>query len=235
MIDYGPEWEFAWANHVKQWSPPPMPPPLLVEASQASSSSSWLTAKEANLDETAPILEAFVTNDLRQTTAITDTTSEHHHPYLFTACQYKVSMADQHEFYRRKTFDWQSMSDEKVLSVFSDDASRDYDDVNYEWRSDKSHWPCSVLLHEEEGGEDSLSYTVRIHQSDWYDSQPWNDNNFPRILTHYPRSAIHYFVHPGESDQHLPHAFRHAIHIRDEIFPSQWKNRPKGQDQISDT
>jgi hypothetical protein len=235
MIDYGTEWESAWAEHVKQWSPPPLPPPPLVGANQASSSlSSWLTAKEANLDETAPILEAFITNDLRQTTATTDSSREpqhhnDHHPYLFTACQYDVSNGDDHEVYHRKDFEWRRLTDEKILSLFSDDASHDYDGVNYEHHADKSHWPCSVLRQDGEG--DSLTYTVRVHQSDWYDSQPWNDNSLPRILTHYPRSGIHYFVQPGESDQHLPGAFRHAIYIRDEIFPPQWKNRPKGQQQ----
>jgi hypothetical protein len=205
--------------------------PPLVGVSQ--SSSSWLTAKEANLDETAPILEAFVTNDLRQTTATTDSRELNHlpHPHLFTACQYDVSDGDQHEVYHRRDFDWQSMTDEKILSVFSDDASHDYDEAKYEWHSDNSHWPCSVLRQEESQDGEPLRYTVRIHQSDWYESQPWNDNHLPRILTNYPRSAIHYFVQPGESDQHLPGVFRHAIHIRDEIFPPQWKNRPKGQEQ----
>jgi hypothetical protein len=100
------------------------------------------------------------------------------------------------------------------------------------------YWPCSVLVQEESNDEDENededddgisgdTYTVTIHQSDFYDPTPWSNNELPRILYNYPREAIRYFVRPYASDQHLPNAFRHSIGIPDAIFPPQWKNLPK--------
>jgi len=77
-----------------------------------------------------------------------------------------------------------------------------------------------VLLNEGNQG----TYTVRIHQNPWEIEMAWETNNVPRILTDYQRSDIYYFVRPYHSDQQIPGAFRHPLHIPDDIFPEQWRN-----------
>ena len=199
-MDYGPDWEEAWAQHVANWK---APPPI----------DQYITAKEANEKE-GPILDILVAGDLRK---------KAEHPYLFTGCQYYETDQDKHKVYKNKDPDWDKLTDDELLERFADDGSEyRYGRKGYTKHSDASHWPCSVLREEENG-----SYTVRVHQNPWEDSLPWDENDLPRILTNYPRESIHYFVQPLASDQHLPNAFRFPIGIRDDMFPDHWKNRPK--------
>ena len=195
-MDYGEEWEEAWAKHVATWKPP-----------AGLDGDSVVTAKEAN--EQSEPLQLLVTGDLRN---VSD------HPYLFTGCQYWVTSMDKDDVWYKKNPKWMEMKDEEILHMYADDGLVFYG--NYASHRDRYHWPCTVIRQEEKG-----RYTVRIHQADWKSDRPWHRNDLPRILTNYPRSSIHYFVKPYAGDQHLPGVFRHPIGIRDEIFPEQWKNR----------
>jgi flavodoxin len=200
FIDYGVEWEQAWKKHVQNWKPP-----------QESEQDSWITAKEAN-DRKEDILDEFVTDDLRKTT---------NHSYLFTGCQYWPSDEDENDVYHQYE-EWKSWDDDKILKTYSFNGAGDsmyYSD--YSRHYDHAFWPCSILE------KTKKSYTVRIHQSEFNDEQPWSYNNVPRILTDYPREAIHYFVKPRMSDQRLKGVFRHSIGIPDIMFPGHWKNLRK--------
>lgn len=199
FIDYGPEWERAWDEHVKNWVPP-----RRVEH--------WVTAKEAN-DNMEEILSEFISGDLRETV---------NHPYLFTACQYYASEADKDEVYQEEYVEWTDFSDEDILRYYSEKADGyEYWDKKqgYSRHDDYSHWPCSVIYEEQVG-----TYTVRIEQSPYEEEMPWAINDLPRILTSYSRKNIHYFVKPFASDQFLPGVFRHPLAIPDDMFPEQWKN-----------
>jgi hypothetical protein len=212
FIDYGVEWEKAWAAHVAAWKPPAHP----------QSSASWIRARDAN-DNHGPIIDALVTNDIRN---MSD------HPYLFAGCVYWPTELDYDDVFQQPGFDWQgSMRDEELISTFSDPGS-DYTYYDYArgygHHSDRTHWPCTVVRPENDDGD---TYLVRIHQAPWWRAEsedgaslPWHDNDLPRLLHEYPRSSIHYFVHPYTSDQHLPGAFRHELRIHDDLFPEQWRN-----------
>jgi hypothetical protein len=151
-----------------------------------------------------------VTGDLRKTT---------NHSYLFTGCQYWPSDQDEHDVYQQDE-EWESWDDNRILKTYSDNGnSTSYSD--YSRHYDHSFWPCSIIE------KTSKAYTVRIHQSQFEDEQPWSQNNVPRILVEYPREAIHYFVKPRMSDQYLKGAFRHSIGIPDSMFPEHWKNLKK--------
>ena len=185
---------------MQTWTPPKQP------------SKRWITAVEANnnMDE---ILPEFISGDLRETV---------NHPYLFTACQYYASESDEHENYQEEYAEWTELSDEKILKYYAERGT-DYgywDKGGYSTHGDYTHWPCSVLYEEQMG-----TYTVRIHQSIYEDTLPWEENDVPRILTSYSRANIHYFVKPFAGDQFLPGAFRHPLGIPDEMFPDHWKNR----------
>lgn len=203
FIDYGVEWEEAWKEHVANWKPAPM-------------IDSFISAKDAN-EKKGPILDMLVSGDLRQAVD---------HPYLFTGCVYHEKDADSHWVYDTEESNWQKLSDSELLETYGGDGSGFHysSDRGYTKHHDLTHWPCSVLRQEKDG-----SYTVRIHQSPYEYQQKWDENDLPRILTNYPRESIHYFVKPFSSDQHLPGVFRHPLGIRDEIFPTHWKNlRDKG-------
>jgi hypothetical protein len=211
FIDYGVEWEEAWAAHVAGWKPPPLP----------SSSEPWITARDAN-DNHGSIIDSLVTRDIRQTPD---------HPYLFTGCVYWMTEWDTDRVFQQRGLDWKnSMTDDELLRTFSDPGSMyAYFDYarGYRHHSDRIHWPCTVVRPD---NDDETTYLVRIHQAPWWRgtndgaSLPWHDNDLPRLLREYPRSSIHYFVHPYASDQHLPGVFRYELRIRDDLFPEQWKN-----------
>lgn len=200
FFDYGEEWEEAWAQHAKEWTPPP-------------ALDGFLTAKEAN-DGDKPILDNFLSGDLRNIVV---------NNHLFTGCQYWLDEeADTHEFYKDTSIgDWRKLSDDQILERFSDDG-RDYSKgVSYSTHESWSYWPCTVVRQEDDG--DGL-YTVRIHQTPFEGDADWHQNQLPRILTGYHREGIHYFVKPGRSDQHLPGVFRQSIGIRDDMIPDDWKD-----------
>jgi hypothetical protein len=206
FIDYGEEWERAWARHVARWTPASFPPGWTPQ-------DRWVSAEEANRDA-GPVLPELISGDLRKTV---------HHPYLFTGCQFWETNEDVHPVYK-KPRDWHDMWDEDVLDRYSDPGDRfcEGDHRLYPHHRDGSHWPCTVVDHNEE--EDT--YVVRIHRAPWATDSylPWDDNELPRLLRNYKRDSIHYFVQPYASDQHLAGVFRHDIRIRDDIFPPQWKN-----------
>lgn len=172
-----------------------------------------MTAKHAN--ELDDIPADFVAGDLR---SVID------HPYLTTGCWYEVTDED----YvipsdETKREHWKDLDNDELLDLFSDDGS-DYEMVaNFAMHSDHSYWPCSVLMLDDDENNDGSRYVVRIHPHLHKEVLPWEEHDVPRILTDYPRKAIHFFVKPYESDQQLPHAFRHAIGIPDEIFPKTWR------------
>jgi hypothetical protein len=206
FIDYGVEWEQAWAWHVANWKPASLP-------REWSSPAEWVSATDAN-HESGPVLHELISGGLRDTVS---------HPYLFTACQYWVTEEDEHPVYKTPQV-WTELSDEDILDRYSDPGDRFCEGYrrSYQYHRDQSHWPCTILQHNQE--EDT--YVVRIHRPPWAGDTklPWDDNDLPRLLRNYKRSSIHYFALPFATDQHLPGVFRHDIRIRDEIFPQQWKN-----------
>lgn len=230
FLDYGPEWEEAWQAHVAAWKPP-------AETARLNAKT-WISAEEANQLPSAPIMDDLISHDLRKTKV---------HDYLFTACQYKPGHEDMKKAYRIPAggnathtetdeialVDWVDLSDGEILGTYSDDGSRFvYRGNGYQNHRDYSHWPCAVLIPENDEGDNAdLTYTVRILRSpsvkrkEDRQIQPWEESDVPRILSKYPRDSIHYFVVSYQSDQHLPGVFRHPMGFPSkEHFPEQWKN-----------
>lgn len=197
FIDYGIEWEKAWKQHIARWKPPE----TITNFSVA----------QAN-EFTGPIRQDLISGNLRK---VVD------HPYLFTGCQYYRRSRDNADVYEEQR-DWKSMADDQILDLYSDDgAEYTYGHGGYQRHSDTSHWPCSVIRQQPDG-----SYTVRLHQSPLRSRTAWAKSGMPRILTHYPKASIHYFVKSLVSDQFLPGVFRHPMGFPDDLFPMQWKTLP---------
>lgn len=205
FIDYGPEWERAWNDHLAKWQPPPR-------------DDSFITAKEAN-DMKGPIMDDLISHDLRKTIE---------HPHLLAGCVYWPSEDDDHPIYH-EDYLWKNLTDSDIMKQYASDGSMytyysRRSPRDYRRHSDKIHWPCTVIRQHQSNRE---AYVVRIHQTPFSQrtgEMPWHRHNVPRILYNYPRESIHYFKLPFTSDQHLPGVFRQPIGIRDEIFPAQWRN-----------
>lgn len=221
FLDYGIEWERAWADHVARWTPPPRPTPVSASSSSARSGP-WVSAQAANADPGGTVLESLVSGDIRRTVQ---------HPYLFTGCVYWPTEWDGHSVFQQvPPSGWEALSDQELLQSYSDqgDFYLYRDPRKYQHHADHTHWPCTVLR--QDGPE---SYLVRIHPPPWVPAiqggsrsavLAWRDNGLPRLLRKYPRDSIHYFVRPYASDQHLAQSFRHEMRIPDDMFPPQWKN-----------
>jgi hypothetical protein len=205
-MDYGEAWEDAWEQHVRDWKP----------SSDQDSVHHSVTRLNLEMDE-----DILVMGDLRSYVPprVDD---------MYTVCRYARRLRTRRTDATRSAFeddvdDWDTLSDEEILKTFGSDGSRF--SVPY-----PTLWPCSVISkdtrpdHHNDDGSASTTYTVRIFQSDVYRSADWSKRGVPYILYNYPRESIRYVTTPYHSDQHLPNAFRHAIEIRDEILPEQWKN-----------
>ena len=77
--------------------------------------------------------------------------------------------------------------------------------------------------------ENEELFVVRIYPSKVhfrkYGQADYEENAIHVLLTNYPRSSIKFVTLPYKSDQHHPHAFRHHIEIKNDMFPEQWKNK----------
>mmetsp|Transcript_30553 Transcript_30553/g.62329 ORF Transcript_30553/g.62329 Transcript_30553/m.62329 type:complete len:487 (-) Transcript_30553:242-1702(-) len=206
FIDYGEEWEEAWESHVREWQPP----------HEGSGFADYASATKMNIDK-EPLLSFGDEMDSKEGYA----------DNIFTACIYweeEVYEEDQDAIIASwEQSDWANATGREFLAEFGLDG-KDYvfNNETHDW---VAYWPCEVFFWEDDEGE---NFTVRIRQEATRDVSEhtwWHKANVPRMLVNYPRESIQFFSFPYTSDQHLPHAFRHHIGIRDEIFPSHWKDK----------
>ena len=250
-VDYGPDWERAWNQHVErhvQRQEAEHRPSTNAERSEMAPSSHdefWkMSIQVANEQEIIQLQSG----DLRKTTW-------HENDYLFTGCEYDVDDEwDKSKVFREARPDWPNLDNETLLRLFSHNAMESdfyngddnkVQDANGTWHfsspalmysthGDELFWPCTVIGLSSSSSEGTNStYTVRIHQREDQQTPPWAKNELPRFLTNFPRNAIHYFVKPQASDQQHPEAFRHFIGLPPSnagdgkertTFPEQWKN-----------
>ena len=107
------------------------------------------------------------------------------------------------------------------------------------------HWrPCHILerqsvSHRFSANDNNYYYTVAVenrpHMPPEEVIQNQNDqgDDQEHVVTDVPAAAIRLADEPYTTDQHLANAFRHEIHIPDDVFPEAWKDlrRPQQQQQ----
>lgn len=200
FIDYGPDWENAFARHVDNWAPPP---------------------KHGGFDNYTPV-KAMNDSDLEFRTVA----EQKHDPYpdnVATAC-FKITDnfddAGYEEYYGRYT------NDDEILEIDLDDPGLVItSDEHHTFSKWGWHWPCRVLENEGDG-----RYAVRILAPlvPEEEREGWVKNKQVRILMNYPGTLIKFIHKSYTSDQFLPGAFRHHIGIHDDMFPRQWKDLARG-------
>ena len=195
FIDYGPAWESAWQAH--------------VEHSQIEHhyDEERMSTNELNSQDKIP--DAFLAQDLRENRFDLN---------VMTGCQYAVSDNEASDSYQEENDGWRDLPDDEILRLYSTVEDGRLTE-KYEYHDDKSYWPCTIIREQDDG-----NYLVRIYQHRDNTVTPWAENGLPRFITDYPRSSIHFFPYPYESDQWLAGAFRHHIGIPDHLFMNAWKN-----------
>lgn len=87
-------------------------------------------------------------------------------------------------------------------------------EIEYE---DYADWlPCQVVSRTKQSAEE-YTYKVIVQMTESESSQ------VRILLNNVPHSAVRYFDRPYTSDVWPTTAFRHPIHISDDLFPEQWK------------
>jgi hypothetical protein len=217
-LDYGEEWEDAWEDHLREWNQ--------EESRSSDHGDDWQSLRKLNDELRAlPLAPDFSR----------DEPSKDSSGLLFTACRYnlKRDVGNKEESFwndLESELPWKDYSIEDTVSKFGTLANNDFDVDTESYRAyvDGSFWPCVVTKSKDDSsssnGDDT--YTVRILQSFSRKARTalWEERSIPRIITRYPRTSIRHFYLPHASDQHLAHAFRHPIGLRDEMFPEQWKD-----------
>jgi hypothetical protein len=198
FMDYGRAWEEAWAQHVANWDADGNKP--------VESVTKWN-------EEIGPV--RIMSGDLRQ---LAD------HPKFQTGCVYweDDEEDDEEDDDVLRDDSWQDWSDERILQVYGRDGSQFIPEHSRHYQHGGVYWSCSVVREDNDG-----TYIVRVFPSSFalHGTPEWYLESIPRFLTSFPRRSIRYFTQPYKSDVHLPKAFRHHIEIRDDIFPTQWRDR----------
>ena len=208
FLDYGEEWEQAWDHHLEVWSRSQN-----LNKKETSESPSRISSRALN-DELGPL-------------PLSPNFSEEHlvdENGLLTACLYWEDETD--EFVLDNDVYWEKLSVDEIINVYGLDYGVYFILDDKEAYSDGWFWPCIVTKKNEHPDKAFLNstYTVRILQSHLHKETEWEERDVPRIITDYERNSIRHFPSPYESDVHLSNTFRHHIELRDEIFPTNWKN-----------
>lgn len=132
---------------------------------------------------------------------------QNHHPHpknVDTSCFYRYSDRTQEEIATAK-----KASSDKVQT--------------FQWKATKGIYdpkylrPCKVLQRKETANGRS-AYAVRMYNRPGLDEAERIPKGEMHLVTHIPRNAIQLTDKPGTTDQHLPAAFRHEIHLPDDIL-----------------
>jgi len=119
----------------------------------------------------------------------------------FTSCYYNYAEAIRRDQRRGKLYMW------------SETAGTYYD---------RNLRPCAILDRHEYKGD--TIYTVAIRNRYGLDPSQRIRKGEMHIVTLLPRKAIRFSSKIFTTDQHLAQGFRHEIHLKDDIFPLQWKD-----------
>lgn len=99
-------------------------------------------------------------------------------------------------------------------------------DINYNHEGfslakTKSDWAICVILRTEDGAFDVLGCFIRDRKKN--DGQDEGEERLLKRMRTLPPDSLQYINNPCKSDMHWKGAFRHEIHIPDDVFPDLWK------------
>ena len=206
LMDYGPSWQRAWETHVQNWQPPPP------------------------LNDGSRYAPAYVHDDAIQALRTQEELKEHPYPEnIFTSCFYDYNVT-QHTS-QQGTATYGNHENNKHITTVPWENKRGIFQLH-------NLRPCIILRRE----NSQLTHSRR-KQGTRFVVQIRNRPNLPthakvpaghvHIVKQVPRHAIRLTDKIYTTDQHLPTAFRHEIHLPDDVFPEQWKDLKKHHDEGS--
>lgn len=90
---------------------------------------------------------------------------------------------------------------------------------HFVWRDRDYGESCRILDRSNVNGTNLYTVQLELWPYDRDDKEiTWMERR--RV----PRSAIRFFDMPATTDWHLSQAFRHVLHLPDDVFPEQWRN-----------
>jgi hypothetical protein len=108
------------------------------------------------------------------------------------------------------------------LCLYQYEGNKGQSNVQWKYSNIGTHrWrPCTIL----ERSSDNSSYTVAMENLPQMNPSEVIHGDEPHVVTGVPAQVIRWVDEMYTTDQHLPNAFRHEIHIPDEVFPASWKD-----------
>jgi hypothetical protein len=225
FIDYGSAWERAWNTYVtEQWKPID---PEYVAAAQlndhtAGSSSRYISILPTKMERKTWRKRNKMTNN-------NIPLLQNYPDNVFLGC-YVSNVPEQEE-------DDEDHSMENARSTKKKN-SKPRVTLSWEqptkglWDNSEFVFPCDVESRLSKNPTNTLSnnatssweeddqweYTVQLH--------PWDEATKIFVVDHVPRVAIRFFDEKYTADDYLRSAFRHEIHLPDELVPEIWRNLP---------
>jgi SET domain len=224
-LDYGPNWEIAWQEHLNR-----------IEASPPAKGHR-VSAADLNQrrDEPRTVFEQV------------------DRPYpdsISTQCHYKYAYTTHSDEMLYPPFHAEgteqeppSQFDSLSPGVDSEDELKHLEEIYDEIVEKAPSWehrdqilyfaylrPCKIIGRQNSDDQNGSSYIVRIfnrYDMDEAEKIPVTKEHY---VQHVPRDAIVYVDKPYTSDLHNPNAFRHEIGIPDVIFPPAWKDLTESTD-----
>lgn len=196
LMDYGDAWEQAWEEHMKRFQSD-------EEDEKYPSHSHHGYAHYWNEE----------TEFLSTEEELLDASSSSALPRnLRTTCFYHFHL----DVYEKAVLEKESLMDDLVLKWSDVATNRDYQNL----------YPCRIVEREDnqKNGNVPNRYTVILQNQESLTLE--TTERIPENLTvmEVPRQAILISDHIQSTDQHLPDAFRHEIHIPNNVFPEIWKD-----------
>uniref|UniRef100_A0A7S1Y7F5 SET domain-containing protein n=1 Tax=Grammatophora oceanica TaxID=210454 RepID=A0A7S1Y7F5_9STRA len=176
----------------------------------------WQTAWEEHVDRWQPPEEsdsytpAVVMDEVAGSVRTTDEQISFPYPdNVFTACFY--------EYDPTKFIDGKATSKTRVRS-----DTWNFTRSVFDWKNLR---PCSIVKRDSLPTKTYL-YTVQMRNRYGLKKEERIPKGTVHLVSRVPRQSIRFMDKLYTTDQHLEGAFRHEIGIRDDIFPSQWKDLP---------
>ncbi|KAL7554351.1 hypothetical protein ACHAWF_017807, partial [Thalassiosira exigua] len=205
LINYGDEWQKAWDEHVKNWKP-------IAPESDFNNLTLWTEVKKNTYGGKEGYYRAETLNkDMKSPLRTMYEQEKNPLPYsVAIQCIANVNHDAQYLF-----------------------APRSTPYFYREWRQHMHYQECQITerylkeddMEDSETEEDSHNwmYTVTIVAEK---NLPWMEESITENHRIYdvPRNAIEYKDVPYTSDIFLKNAFRHEMHLPDEVFPIAWRN-----------
>ena len=204
FLDYGTAWQTAWQQHVQAWKPPP------------------------GAQQYAP---AYVHDDAIQALRTMEELREHPYPEnIFTSCFYAYNGTEHAK---------DSASQSSSSAAARDDGKHV---TTVPWESKRGIFelrnlrPCVVLRRENsqlthQRRKEGTRFVVQIRNRPNLPPEAVVPTGAVHIVTRVPRHAIRFSDKIYTTDVHLPTAFRHEIHLNDELFPEAWKDLKAQKEQ----